>query len=57
MTALTLTLAGAYGIGYAYAGWAVCAGGAAAYAGWLLQRGRAASRRVPEGKRRWSDGS
>jgi hypothetical protein len=45
----------AYGIGYAYAGWAICAGAGAAYVTWLLQRGRRIASKVPEDKRRWSD--
>ena len=45
----------AYGIGYAYAGWGVCAAAGAGYVAWLLQRGKRAASRVPEGKRRWSD--
>jgi hypothetical protein len=47
----------AYGIGYAYAGWAVCAAGGAAYAVSLVVRGKRATPRVPEGRRRWSDPS
>ena len=40
--------------GYVAAGWggaAVLVGG---YAAWVLRRGRALSRRVPPGERRWS---
>lgn len=47
----------AYGIGYAYAGWALCAAAGAAYTITLLIRGKRAASRVPEGKRRWSDPS
>jgi hypothetical protein len=47
----------AYGIGYAYAGWAICAAAAAGYTASLVVRGRRASARVPEGRRRWSDPS
>ena len=45
----------AYGIGYAYAGWAISAALGAAYTVSLLVRGRRAAERVPEGRRRWSD--
>ena len=47
----------AYGIGYAYAGWAICGVAGAGYAVSLVLRGRRAAARVPEGKRRWSDPS
>jgi hypothetical protein len=45
----------AYGIGYAYAGWAIAVVSGVGYVLWVLQRGRRVSDRVPEGKRRWSD--
>ena len=38
----------AYGIGYAYAGWAFCAAAGAAYTASILVRGRRLARRVPE---------
>lgn len=47
----------AYGIGYAYAGWAFCAAAGVGYAVVLIQRGKRASAQAPEGKRRWSDPS
>jgi hypothetical protein len=47
----------AYGIGYAYAGWAISAAAGVGYAASLVLRGRRAAARVPEGKRRWSDPS
>lgn len=36
-------------------GWAAAAVGLGGYTLWLLRRGRAVSREVPEGQRRWSD--
>jgi hypothetical protein len=47
----------AYGIGYAYAGWAFCAAAGGAYAVSVVARGKRVARRVPEGRRRWSDPS
>lgn len=45
----------AYGIGYAFAGWAIAAGSGIAYVVWVLQRGRKASQQVSPAKRRWTD--
>jgi hypothetical protein len=42
---------------HVYAGWVATGVVALGYAVSLLRRGRAASARVPEGKRRWSSSS
>lgn len=44
-----------YGFGYALAGWGIAGSALTIYVTLLLQRGRRASKRVPAGKRRWSD--
>jgi len=50
-----MSVLGAEGAGYAYAGWAIVAAALVAYVVWLFVRARAVAAQVPEGQRRWSD--